>query len=106
YVSDPCSTSIGIRTYEHLALLAAIVNKVYINKEWVAQDYLRRCNAGAWKRELDEDATKCWNMEPILHAVLVDVPAPAVMMVKDLLHEDSSSDRGASAGGEVESGDS
>ncbi|EJK72822.1 hypothetical protein THAOC_05607, partial [Thalassiosira oceanica] len=36
---------------ERLAILASLIRNVYINEEWVAQEYLRRCKAGAWKPE-------------------------------------------------------
>lgn len=103
YVSDPRRTRLGVRTYERLALLAAIVNKVYIDKEWVAQEYLRRCKAGAWKSDLDEDAAKCWNLERILDAELVGGPTPVTLTVADLLGEGTDAEVGGSGeGGEEE----
>ena len=33
YVSAPLRTRLGVRTYERIALLAAILPKVYIDKE-------------------------------------------------------------------------
>ena len=32
----------------------------------VAQEYLRRCNAGSWKKENTLESLKCWNLERIL----------------------------------------
>ena len=88
YVSDPRRTRLGVRTYERLALLAGIMNKVYIDKDWVAKEYLRRCKAGAWKKDLDDDAVKCWNLERILDAEMVGSPVPAPLTVDDLLGEE------------------
>ena len=79
YVSEPCRTSLGVRTYKRIALLAAILPKVYIYKEWLAQEYLMRCKAGAWKKESIMDALKCWNFERILDANLHRQPTPIVL---------------------------
>ena len=64
YVSAPRRTRLGVRAYERLAMLAQIMPKVYIDKEWVAKEYLRCCKEGAWKKENTVDAVKCWNLEP------------------------------------------
>ena len=45
-----------------------------MSKEWVAQEYLRRCKAGAWKPENTAEALKCWNLERIIEAKLLHVP--------------------------------
>ena len=36
YVLGPRRTRLNVRTYEHIAILAEIVNSVYIDDEWVA----------------------------------------------------------------------
>ena len=51
-------------------MLSSIVQNVYIVKEWVAKEYLRRCKAGVWKKEETEEAWKYWNLEQILDAEL------------------------------------
>ena len=38
YVSAPCRTRLGVRTYERIELLAVILPKVYIYKEWVTKE--------------------------------------------------------------------
>jgi hypothetical protein len=43
YVSLPWRTQLGVRNYERLAMLSSIVQNVYVNEKWVAQEYLRRC---------------------------------------------------------------
>ena len=45
YVSAPRQTRLGVRTYERISLLASILPKVYIDKEWVTQEYLMQCKA-------------------------------------------------------------
>ena len=62
YVSSPRRTRLGVRTYERLAMLASIVQSVFIDNEWVAKEYLRRCKNGSWKKGRTDDAVKCWNL--------------------------------------------
>ena len=53
------------------AMLSCLLRKVYIDKEWIAQEYLRRCKAGISEKgkENDEDSlNKCWNLERIIEA--------------------------------------
>ena len=76
YVSAPRRTRLGVRTYERLALLASILNNVYIDDEWVAREYLERCKDGAWKKENTRDAHKCWNLEHVIQAELMGQEAP------------------------------
>ena len=33
------------------SLLSNIVQHMYIDPEWVASEYLKRCKKGAWKKE-------------------------------------------------------
>ena len=68
-------------------MMASILNKVYISKEWVAKEYLRRCRKGAWKKENTEEALKCWNLERILDADLMGEPAPTQLTMNDLLNK-------------------
>jgi len=37
-------------------MLGFMVHRVYIDIEWVAREYLRRCKVGAWKKENTEEA--------------------------------------------------
>ena len=82
YISAEKRTRLGVRTYERLAMLSAILPKIYIDRAWVAKEYLKRCKEGAWwKNELDEEALKCWNLERIIEAELAGTqPPPAVTM--------------------------
>ena len=91
YVSAPRRTRLGVRTYERLAMLAKILSKVYVDKEWVAKEYLRRCKEGAWKKENTVEAVKCWNLERMLDAELLGKPKPSELTLDDLLNEGSSS---------------
>ena len=49
-------------------MLASIIQSVYIDPEWVANKYLKRCKPGSWKKENTVEALKCWNLERILKA--------------------------------------
>jgi len=76
YVSAPRRNCLGVRTYERLALLASILQNVYIDDEWVAKEYLKRCMEGGWKKENAKDAVKCWNLERVIEAELLGKQAP------------------------------
>ena len=51
YISSPWRTRLGVRNYERLAMLSSILRVVYVNPEWVAEEYLRRCKSSAWKKK-------------------------------------------------------
>ncbi|EJK46095.1 hypothetical protein THAOC_35259 [Thalassiosira oceanica] len=50
-----------------------------------AQEYLRRCKAGAWKSEQDEESLKRWNLECIIKAELIGAPVPVDLTMEYLL---------------------
>jgi hypothetical protein len=87
YVSAPRRTRLGVRNYERLAILSSIVQRLYIDEKWVAAEYLRRCKNGSWKKENDVDALKCWNLERILDAELLNEPVPSELTMEDLIAE-------------------
>ena len=87
YISAARRTRLGVRTYERIALLSSILQKVYIDVDWVAKEYLRRCKKGAWKKGLTDDAVKCWNLERILDAELQGVSKPEELTADDLIAE-------------------
>ncbi len=59
YISLPKRTQLGVRNYERIAMLSSILRLVYVDSEWVAQEYLHRCKTGVWKEGDDKDALKC-----------------------------------------------
>ena len=73
--------------YERLALLASILRNVYIDDEWVAKEYLKRCKEGAWKEENTKDAAKCWNIERVIQAELLGEKAPEPENFESFLQE-------------------
>jgi hypothetical protein len=46
-------------------MLSTIIRKIYVDPKMVAAEYkyLKRCRLKQWKREDDEEALKCWNLE-------------------------------------------
>jgi len=89
YISAPRRTRLGVRTYERIAMLASILPKVYIDREWVAKEYLRRCKAGKWKKENTKDALKCWNLERVLDAELQRMSTPPPLTLEQLVSEEA-----------------
>ena len=57
-------------------MLASILNNIYIDDEWVAREYMKRCKDGTWKKENTRDARKCWNLERVIQAELMGQEAP------------------------------
>ncbi len=49
---------------------------------------LRRCKAGAWKKENTVEAVTCWNLERILDAEQHGQPMPEELTMDDLVRED------------------
>jgi hypothetical protein len=75
-----------VRNYERLAMfLSSIVQRLYIDPIWVAAEYLRRCKNGSWNKENDVDALKCWNLERILDAELLNEPVPSELTMEDFI---------------------
>ena len=87
YISSPRRTRLGVRTYERLAMLASILKNVYVDPELVAKEYLRRCKSGAWKKENNVEALKCWNLERIIEAETFGQSLPEQLTMDDLVQE-------------------
>ena len=49
-------------------MLASIIQNVYTDNDWVAQQYIEQGKKGSWKKESTEEALKCWNLEHIIDA--------------------------------------
>eukprot|EP00956_Cyclotella_meneghiniana_P017927 scaffold29530_cov42-Cyclotella_meneghiniana.AAC.3 len=49
-------------------MLACMLNHVYIDPEWVAEVYMRRCKAKACKTQSTDESLKCFNLEKILES--------------------------------------
>ena len=88
YISSPRRTRLKVRTYERLAMLAFMVHNVYIDIEWVAKEYLRRCKAGAWKKENTVEALKCWNLERNIDAETYGQSMPEPLTLEEFVELD------------------
>ena len=77
-----------MRTYKHVAMLASIIQSVYIDNKWVAQQYIEQCKKGSWKKENTEEALKCWNLERIIDAEQQGKDAPSELTLEDILNEE------------------
>ena len=82
-----------MHTYKRVAMLASIIQNVYIDNDWVAQQYNERGKRGSWKKESTEEALKCWNLEPIIDAEHQGKDAPSELKMEDLLNEEAGRDR-------------
>jgi hypothetical protein len=69
YISQSRRSMLGVRNYERIALLSFILLHVFIDANWAAEDYLKRCKAGVWKKENTVESLKCFNLERIINAV-------------------------------------
>ena len=76
YISSARRSQLGVRHYERLSMLASIMQKVYIDTEWVAKEYLCRCKQNKWKEEEDSEALRCWNLERVIDAETYHKPIP------------------------------
>ena len=70
-------------------MLSSLLQKVYVDEEWVAQEYLSRCKAGHWKASEDEEALKCWNLERIIEAELIAAPEPIDLTMDEFANADT-----------------
>jgi hypothetical protein len=65
-----------------------IVNSLYIDPDFIAGEYLRRCHQKKWKKSNDEEALKCWNLELALEAELENKPVPKLLTMNDISGEE------------------
>jgi len=84
YVSSPKRTRTNVRNYERLALLAKNLSFIYVDNDWVAKEYIRRCRMKLWKKDDDEDILKCWNTELALEAANLGQGKPEELSMGDI----------------------
>ena len=78
-----------MHTYKRVAVLASIIQSVYVDNDWVAQQYNEQCKKRSWKKENTEEALKCWNLERIIDAEQQGKDAPSELKFEDLLNEEA-----------------
>ena len=66
-------------------MLAHMLNRVYIDPEWVAEVYMRRCKAKAWKTQSTDESLKCFNLERILEAEVFGMANPKDLSMEEYL---------------------
>jgi hypothetical protein len=86
YVSSLRRSMLGVRNYERLALLASNLPNIYVDPQWVADEYLRRCKAGAWKKDNTIDSLKCFNLERILDAEMLGRESPPELSIAEYVN--------------------
>ncbi len=91
-VSGPRQTKLPVRTYECLAMLTSIVQNVFIDDTWVANEYLNRCKKGKWMKQGNDDTLKCWNLEWNINAEEMGVETPVEMTLGNLMGENEEED--------------
>ena len=69
YVSDPRRTSLKVRNYEAIAMLKRNMQNVYVNEEWVVQQYLEREKTKNWDKNQTADDKAMYELE---RDILVD----------------------------------
>ena len=85
YISNPRRNTLGVRNYERIAMLAHTLNHIYIDPKWVAEEYMRRCKAKAWKTQSTDESLKCFNLERILEAEALGMPKPKDVSMEEYL---------------------
>ena len=83
-VSAPRRARLKVRTYERLAMIAAMIQKVHIDYEWVAKEYLRRSREKVWDDETTKETLKCFNLERIIEAELHGMATPPELIIDNL----------------------
>jgi hypothetical protein len=89
YISSPRRSRLGAQTYEHVALLASIIQSVHTDNHWMAQQYIEQYKKGSWKKENTEEALECWNLERIIDAEQQGKDAPSESKLEELLKEEA-----------------
>ncbi len=75
--------------YKHVAMLASIIQNVYIDNNWVAQQYIERSKKGSQKKENTEEALKCPNLERIIDAEKQGRDIPDELRLEGFLNEEA-----------------
>jgi hypothetical protein len=66
-------------------MFAYIIQTVFIDPKWVAEEHLRRCKAGKWKKGSAKDALKCYNFERIVDAEMFGSEEPSEITLDDYM---------------------
>ena len=69
-------------------MLASLMQYIF-DKECIANEYLRRAKAGAWKKENAGEALKCWNLECAIEADAFGKLAPKELTLKKFTEDEA-----------------
>ena len=69
-------------------MLASIIQSVYIDNKWVAQQYIERSKKGSWKKENTDEAFKWGNLERIIDAEQQGRDIPDELRLEDILNKE------------------
>ena len=64
-----------------------MIQKVYIDYEWVAKEYLRRSREKVWDDETTKETFKYFNLERIIEAELHRMAKPPELTIDNLFEE-------------------
>ncbi|KAL7518202.1 hypothetical protein ACHAWX_003052 [Stephanocyclus meneghinianus] len=67
---------LNVRNYKRFAMLTYLMQHVFIDQKWVADENLRHCKAAKWKKTQTEDALKCFNYKHIIDAIVLGLEVP------------------------------
>ncbi|KAL7552475.1 hypothetical protein ACHAWF_017984 [Thalassiosira exigua] len=73
-------------------ILAIPYMNLYIHDNWVVKEYPRRCKNGARTKKNMNDELKCWNLERMVEAELLDKQVPEPWGFDDFLHNTMTQD--------------
>ena len=68
-------------------MLTSIMQSVYIDAEWIANEYTHRCKQNKWNKEDDMDALRCWNLERVIDAEIHNKPIPEKLTMDSISGE-------------------
>ena len=68
-------------------MLSQMLWYLYVDPNWVAQEYLRQIKAKTWKLQQDEESLKCFNLEGIFHSEAFGDETPSNVTMKQYLQE-------------------
>jgi hypothetical protein len=84
YVSCPRRTSLKVRNYECLATLKANIQNVFIDEQWVVDQYLLMEKGRSWKDLDNKNDMEVLTLERELHAESMGVSPDALPPIIDL----------------------
>lgn len=93
YVSNPRRTRLNVDNYERIAMLKRNMQQIYIDEEWVLQEYMRNDEQKLWDAQETRDDTAATALETeIYNEDLGLSPDQEIESDQDVIESDSESD--------------